>query len=60
MNAEQLIAIKCAYADLVGALQSYNQHETTVHNWEAHLQTIRDLETAFPTVIEPVDIEVER
>jgi len=60
MNSEQLIAIKCAYADLVGALQSYNQYESTVHDWEAHLQTIRDLETAFPNVIESVEIEVER
>jgi hypothetical protein len=56
MNAEQIIAIKCAYADLVGALQAYNQGEVTVHDWEAHYQTIRDLEVAFPTEIEPVEI----
>lgn len=56
MNAEQIIAIKCAYADLVGALQAHNQQEITVHDWEAHYQTIRDLEDVFSDLIDPVDI----
>lgn len=59
MSPEQIQAIKCAYADLVGALQSYNQYETTVHDWEAHLQSIHDLEKAF-SFIEPIPVENER
>lgn len=60
MNEEQIVAVKCAYADLVGVLQCYNQHETTVHDWEAHYQTIRDLEDVFSDIIEPISVVVKR
>jgi hypothetical protein len=59
MNEEQVRAIKCAYADLVWSLQSFHRFETTVHDWEGHLESIKDLEKAF-SFIEPIDVEVER
>jgi hypothetical protein len=60
MNEEQIVVVKCAYADLVGVLQCYNQHETTVHDWESHYQTIRDLEDVFSDIIEPISVGVKR
>jgi hypothetical protein len=59
MTTEQITAIKCAYADLVGALQCFNQYETTTHDWESHLESIRDLEKQFPC-IESIPVELER
>lgn len=59
MTPEQITAVKCAYADLVGILQCYNQHSTTVHDWESHLESIQDLEKHFP-FIDPIPVELER
>ena len=59
MTTEQITAIKCAYADLVGALQCFNQYETTIHDWESHLESIRDLEAQFPC-IDAIPVELER
>ena len=41
MSPEQILAIKCAYADLVGSKQSFDQSD-------ALQQSIDDLEAAFP------------
>jgi len=59
MTTEQITAIKCAYADLVGILQCHNQYETTIHDWESHLESIQDLEKQFP-FIDPIPVELER
>jgi hypothetical protein len=59
MTNEQIIAIKCAYADLVGILQCFNQWETSAHDWEGHLESIRDLEKHFPC-IDPIPVDLER
>jgi len=56
MTQEQIDAIKCAYADLVGALQARNQMDIEVHDWKAHLLSIEELENAFD-FIEPVEID---
>lgn len=56
MTEEQITTIKCAYADLVGALQARNQLDIEVHDWKSHLATIEELENAFH-FIEPVEIE---
>jgi hypothetical protein len=56
MTEEQKNAIRCAYADLVGALQARNQLDIEVHDWKSHLVTIEELEQAFD-FIEPVEIE---
>lgn len=53
MTEQQILAIKCAYADLVGALQARNQGDPNAHDWEEHLTTIIDLENLFE-FIEPV------
>jgi hypothetical protein len=54
MTKDQISAIKCAYNDLVGALQARNQLDIEVHDWDAHYLTIVELENAFK-FIEPVD-----
>ncbi len=56
MNMEQILAVKCAYADLVGAYQCTADDDSidvSSHDWESHLQTIQDLEKAF-NFIEPI------
>jgi hypothetical protein len=55
MNEEQIAAIKCAYADLVGALQAREQGDVEVHDWKAHRQTIDELEQKF-SFIEPAQL----
>lgn len=47
MTDNQKTAIKCAYLDLIGALQAFKQQDIYVHDWKAHSQSIEDLETAF-------------
>jgi hypothetical protein len=47
MNEQQIAAIKCAFADLQGALQAFNQMDTHAHDWEAHAMSIDDLLNAF-------------
>jgi hypothetical protein len=50
MTNEQEQAIRCAYADLVGALQATTTNYED-HDWESHLESILDLEDAFPDII---------
>lgn len=58
MNTAQELAIRCAYADLVGVYQcSIRDNSGGVnngHDWRAHLETIHEMEEAFPDIIEPV------
>jgi hypothetical protein len=56
MTEDQILAVKAAYADLVGALQARNQLEPEIHDWKAHMLTISELEAAFK-FIEPVIME---
>jgi hypothetical protein len=48
MTQEQQLAIRCACADLIGALQAKNQMDIEVHDWKAHLLTIQELIQTFP------------
>lgn len=48
MTPAQESAIKCAHADLQGALQAFEQNDIHVHDWEAHQNSIDELEEAFP------------
>lgn len=41
-------AIKCAHADLQGALQAFKQGDIHAHDWKAHKMSIEELEHAFP------------
>lgn len=52
MTEAQISAIKCAYADLVGALQARDQMDVEVHDWEAHAISIQELGEQFPDILE--------
>ena len=56
LTKEQILAIQCAYADLVGALQARNQGDPNAHDWDEHWYSIIDLENNFD-FIEPAKIE---
>lgn len=57
MNDKQKTAIRCAFADLVGAVQAYKQGDYTLHDWEAHIASIEDLKREFDFLDEiPEDI----
>lgn len=43
----QMLALRCACADLIGSLQARNQNDVELHDWKAHSQTINDLINAF-------------
>jgi hypothetical protein len=47
MTAQQILAIKCAYLDLVGAVQNYENQTYAEHDWKAHKTTIEELEQNF-------------
>lgn len=47
MNEQQIMAIKCALADLQGALQAFQQMDIHAHDWDAHELSIDDLLSAF-------------
>jgi hypothetical protein len=51
-NNDQIQAIRCAHADLVGAKQAKEQNDIHVHDWKAHHQSILDLEYHFPKILE--------
>jgi len=58
MNTKQIDAIRCAQADLIGALQAYQQSDIHVHDWKGHLLTIQELTDAFADFLEPfADVE---
>jgi|LakMenE01Jun11ns_1017448.scaffolds.fasta_scaffold9481519_2 hypothetical protein len=54
VTVEQIAAIRCAYADLIGARQAQEQMDFGAHDWKAHDLSIAELETEFPFVLEPV------
>lgn len=55
--SKQGTAIKCAYADLVGAYQAMQQQDYSVHDWSAHRTTIEELEEAFSDLItDPIEL----
>jgi hypothetical protein len=55
MKREQITAIKCAFADLCGALEAYHQGDMRVHDWRAHGDSITELFDAFS---EECDLEM--
>jgi len=52
MTQEQILAIRCAHADLVGARQAKEQGDIHVHDWDAHNISIVDLEVHFDFLTE--------
>jgi hypothetical protein len=49
----QAQAIKCAYADLKGALECFGRGAYSEHDWDAHRLTIEELENEFSFLTEP-------
>lgn len=47
MNDKQKIAIRCAFADLCGAMQAYLQIDIHSHDWKRHEVTIWEMKEAF-------------
>jgi len=50
---ELIQAARCALADLQGSLQAYEQMSIYAHDWDAHKQSIDELEDALG--IEPTE-----
>jgi hypothetical protein len=48
MTEQQIQAIRCAHADLIGAKQAKEQMDINVHDWKGHQLSINELEEAFP------------
>ena len=48
MNHKQIFAIRCAFADLIGALEAHQQMDRLAHHWDGHRESIDDLIDAFP------------
>lgn len=60
MTLEEKMAIKCAFADLCGAMQAYLQGDIHAHDWKAHAQTLQDMSDAFDFLDAiPTDIQGE-
>lgn len=47
LKKDQILAIKCAYADLVGAEQAATKGNFQMHDWKSHRLSIEELEMAF-------------
>lgn len=47
MTENQVQAIKCAYADLIGALETFQNGTYDEHDWKAHQLSIKELKKAF-------------
>lgn len=58
MSNEQMMAIRCAYADLQGAYQAYEQSDVLAHDWKAHRLTLDEMLESFPFLQEGEDEEV--
>jgi len=58
LTGEQITVIKCAYADLVGARQAFEQDDIHVHNWNAHNETIEEMEDAFDFLDKEKPLEI--
>lgn len=43
MNDEQLLIMRCALADLIGAWQAYTQMDIHCHDWRSHVESIGEL-----------------
>lgn len=47
MNSDQIHAIRCALADLAGALEQHHSGDRLGHDWKSHACTIQDLYDNF-------------
>ena len=47
MTEDQILTIKCAFADLQGAYQAYKQGDMHNHDWKSHYLTIEEMAEQF-------------
>ena len=47
LNLDQIETIKCAFADLCGAIQAKQQNDINAHDWKSHLLTLEEMENLF-------------
>ena len=57
MNEQQKTIIRCAFADLCGAMQAHLNLDTNSHDWKAHLETISEMVQAFD-FLEPIPADL--
>lgn len=50
MTYKQYNAIRCAYADLQGAYEAYEQGDMHQHDWKAHKLTLDEMLEVFPFI----------
>jgi hypothetical protein len=55
LTEDQINAIRCAYYDLVGALQAYDSMDYSFHDWKGHRLSIDELQTAFFDIIKETE-----
>jgi hypothetical protein len=48
MTKEQQLVIRCACADLIGAMEARNSGRIEDHDWNAHVLTINELIKTYP------------
>lgn len=50
MSPRQMRTVLCAFCDLCGALQAYDQEGRgdSLHDWKSHLETIDEIIEDFP------------
>ena len=53
LSPRQKTVIRCAYADLVGAMQAQELGDPHAHDWDAHQLSIDEMEAEFPLVKTP-------
>lgn len=56
LNKKQILAIKCAFADLLGAYQVAVQQDYSTHDWRAHFKTMEELKDAFPDILKDEEL----
>ena len=47
MTPEQILAIKCAYLDLLGSYEAKERMDIQSHDWKSHLETIWQMREMF-------------
>jgi hypothetical protein len=47
MTEHEKFLVRCAFADLCGAMQAHLQCDRNAHDWKAHAQTIQEMSEAF-------------
>jgi len=48
MSKDQQLTLRCACADLIGAMEARNSGNMEAHDWNAHVITINELIKAYP------------